>query len=95
METGRDDAAGGGGTGQATVYRYDPATGAGAVLTDSGEVLPFGPEALRHSGLRHLRPGQRLTLTRSGDGGVRGLRLGTIGDLTTGRDRPVTGGDGF
>jgi cold shock CspA family protein len=47
---------------QATVYRYDPDSGAGSVLTDDGVVIPFGPEALRLSGLRHLRPGQRLSV---------------------------------
>ncbi|MBT0769766.1 hypothetical protein KIH74_12590 [Kineosporia sp. J2-2] len=63
---------------QATVYRYDPGTGSGSVLTDSGDVLPFTARALEHSGLRHLRPGQRLTATREGDEIV-ALALGTIG----------------
>ncbi|GAB3253390.1 hypothetical protein [Kineosporia babensis] len=63
---------------QATVYRYDAETGSGSVLTDSGEVLPFGTGALEHSGLRHLRPGQRLSAERQGDEIVR-LTLGTIG----------------
>lgn len=63
---------------QATVYRFDPETGSGSVLTDSGDVLPFAAEALRHSGLRHLRPGQRLTAVRKGDQIV-ALTLGTIG----------------
>ncbi len=63
---------------QATVYRFDAGTGAGAVLTDSGDVLPFTAAALEHSGLRHVRPGQRLTAERRGDEIVR-LTLGTIG----------------
>jgi len=64
---------------QATVYRYDPLSGAGAVLTDQGVVLPFEVEALRLSGLRHLRPGQRLTVEQAETGEITGLTLGTIG----------------
>lgn len=64
---------------QATVYRYDPESGAGSVLTDEGVVLPFEVEALRLSGLRHLRPGQRLTVERAETGQITALNLGTIG----------------
>jgi len=64
---------------QATVYRYDPETGAGSVVTDDGVVLPFDVEALRLSGLRHLRPGQRLTVERVDTGPITGLTLGSIG----------------
>ena len=64
---------------QATVYHYDPDTASGAVLTDQGVVLPFDFEAVRLSGLRHLRPGQRLTVQLSADGSVTQLTLGTIG----------------
>ena len=60
------------------MYRFDAETGSGSVLTDSGEVLPFAAAALEHSGLRHLRPGQRLTAERRGEEIVR-LSLGTIG----------------
>jgi 2-phospho-L-lactate guanylyltransferase len=62
---------------QATVYRYDPETGAGSVLNDSGEVIPFEVEALLGSGLRHVRPGQRLTVTQEGDR-ITALTLGSI-----------------
>lgn len=62
---------------QATVYRYDPETGSGAVVTDAGAVLPFTRAALEHSGLRHLRPGQRLAV-ECRDQQVIGLSLGTI-----------------
>jgi 2-phospho-L-lactate guanylyltransferase len=71
---------------QATVYRYDPDSGSGAVVTDDGVVLPFDLDALRLSGLRHLRPGQRLTVERAEDGGISQLTLGTIGRSL--RDRP-------
>jgi cold shock CspA family protein len=64
---------------QATVYRYDPDSGRGSVLTDEGAVLPFEAEALRCSGLRHLRPGQRLTVELAATGRVASLTLGTIG----------------
>ena len=64
---------------QATVYRFDPESAAGSVLTDEGVVLPFDVTALRRSGLRHLRPGQRLTVEQSPEGTVTALTLGTIG----------------
>jgi cold shock CspA family protein len=53
---------------QATVYRFDPETGSGSVVTDAGLVMPFDAEAFATSGLRLLRPGQRLgiTVTRAG-----------------------------
>jgi cold shock CspA family protein len=83
---------------QATVYRFDPNTGSGAVLTDDGNVLAFDVAALRFSGLRHLRPGQRLTveLADPPDTGsspetparIAQLTLGTIGGaLRAQRDR--------
>lgn len=62
---------------QATVYRYDPETGAGSVLTDGGEVLPFEVDAMVESGLRHVRPGQRLTVVRDDDR-ITALYLGSI-----------------
>jgi cold shock CspA family protein len=67
---------------QATVHRFDPATGAGTVLTDDGIVLPFAPEAFAASRLRHLRTGQRLTIEVAGEGPdavVVALSLGTVG----------------
>jgi 2-phospho-L-lactate guanylyltransferase len=64
---------------QATVYRYDPDSGSGSVVTDEGAVLPFEVAALRLSGLRHLRPGQRLTVQKADDGTITALTLGTIG----------------
>jgi cold shock CspA family protein len=75
---------------QATVYRYYPESGSGSVLTDEGLVLPFEVAALRLSGLRHLRPGQRLTVELAPEGTadpsdengsrrITGLTLGTIG----------------
>ncbi len=63
---------------QATVFRYDPETLTGAVITDQGRVLPFDEPALLASGLRHLRPGQRLTAELDDEGRVSALHLGSI-----------------
>lgn len=64
---------------QATVSRYDPATGAGTCVLDDGTELDLASGALSGSGLRHLRPGQRVTVTASvGEDGERyvdGVRI--------------------
>jgi 2-phospho-L-lactate guanylyltransferase len=52
---------------QATVSSYDGATRAGAVLLDDGVELPFAADALVGSGLRLLRPGQRVRISTSGE----------------------------
>lgn len=46
---------------QTTVLTFDPATRSGTVVTDDGIELDLAPDALAGSGLRHLRPGQRVT----------------------------------
>ncbi|GAB2695580.1 2-phospho-L-lactate guanylyltransferase [Thalassiella azotivora] len=46
---------------QTTVLGFDPETGTGTVVTDDGVELELAPGALEGSGLRHLRPGQRVT----------------------------------
>lgn len=56
---------------QATVSRYDDVTRGGTVLLDDGVELPFGGEALRDTGLRLLRPGQRVRISTTGDGADR------------------------
>ena len=53
---------------QATVRRFDPETRAGSVLLDDGLELPFDADAFDASGLRLLRPGQRVTVRDSGRG---------------------------
>jgi 2-phospho-L-lactate guanylyltransferase len=53
---------------QATVSAFDPTTWSGRVLLDDGVELPFGAEALEGTGLRLLRPGQRVRLTTRGQG---------------------------
>ena len=64
------------------MHRFDPATGAGSVITDAGLVLPFDARAFSASRLRHVRTGQRLTVEVNGDGPdavVVALALGTVG----------------
>jgi 2-phospho-L-lactate guanylyltransferase len=52
---------------QASVHRFDPETGAGAMLLDDGTELPFDREAFERSGLRLVRVGQRLTVDADAD----------------------------
>ena len=47
---------------QATVLSFDPTTHAGEVVLDDGAALPMDATALVGSGLRLLRPGQRVTI---------------------------------
>jgi cold shock CspA family protein len=52
---------------QATVRSYDGSTRSGSVFTDDGTVLAFSADALAASGLRLLRPGQRIQFRTDGD----------------------------
>jgi 2-phospho-L-lactate guanylyltransferase len=66
---------------QATVSSFDLSTGSGAVLLDDGVELPFGATAFTGSGLRLLRPGQRVRIETSGAGAdleVRNLQILTL-----------------
>jgi 2-phospho-L-lactate guanylyltransferase len=63
---------------QGTVSEFDPATGAGAVLLDTGARVPFPAGAFAASGLRLLRVGQRVRLEAGPDGAVRRLSLVTM-----------------
>lgn len=47
---------------QASVHTFDPGTGSGSVLLDTGRLLPFAGEVFGTSGLRHLRVGQRVSV---------------------------------
>jgi hypothetical protein len=76
---------------QATVHRFDPGTSSGAVVTDDGVVVPFAADAFGTSGLRHVRVGQRLTVTLTGDGpgrSVTTMSLGTVGFAPGPASRP-------
>jgi 2-phospho-L-lactate guanylyltransferase len=52
---------------QASVHRFDPEAGTGAMLLDDGTELPFDREAFERSGLRLVRVGQRLTIETDDD----------------------------
>jgi 2-phospho-L-lactate guanylyltransferase len=56
---------------QATVSRYDETSHDGDVLLDDGIELPFSAQALQGTGLRLLRPGQRVRVTVAGEGAER------------------------
>lgn len=60
---------------QATVRSFDPATRSGTVFLDDGTVLAFGAAAFAASGLRLLRPGQRVTIGRAAGGTIARLTL--------------------
>lgn len=53
---------------QATVSSFDPATGSGSVLLDDGVELSFPGSAVAGTGLRLLRPGQRVRIRTHRDG---------------------------
>jgi hypothetical protein len=63
---------------QATVRGYDEVNRSGSVFLDDGAVLEFGPRALRRSGLRLLRPGQRVRIARDADGAISAVTLATF-----------------
>ena len=65
---------------QGSVHTFDPSTGAGSVLLDSGEELAFSADAFAVSGLRLLRSGQRVSLDRDADGDVTRVYIRGIGD---------------
>ena len=63
---------------QAPVRSFDPASGSGSVFLDDGTVVAFGPAALADSGLRLLRPGQRVAIRCDPSGAITGLTLATF-----------------
>jgi hypothetical protein len=63
---------------QATVRGFDAATRSGSVFLDDGTVLAFGADAFATSGLRLLRPGQRVAIDRAADGTIAHLTLATF-----------------
>lgn len=63
---------------QATVHTFDGDTRSGSVLRDDGAEVTFDAAAFDASGLRLLRPGQRLTVEVD-DGAVTSLRIVGIG----------------
>lgn len=64
-------------TRQATVSHFDDATRVGAVVYDDGEIAAFDAQAFARSGLRMLRPGQRVRVELS-DGDIVGVTIVTL-----------------
>jgi hypothetical protein len=63
---------------QATVFDFDPDDLGGVVVLDDGERLAFGPAAFAASGLRLLRPGQRVRLEMTSDQVIESLTIATL-----------------
>jgi cold shock CspA family protein len=80
---------------QATVRSFDPAAGSGSLFLDDGTVVAFGPAAFAGSGLRLLRPGQRVAIQCDPGGAITGLTLATFPlDGAAGQDsRPGAAAD--
>ena len=65
---------------QASVHTVSD-EGSGTALLDDGRVLTYSAEVLRRSGLRHLRPGQRVSIVLGGEpGAISRLWIVGIGD---------------
>ena len=62
---------------QGTIATFDPDSRSGTLLLDDGIELTFDAEAFDRSGLRQLRPGQRVTIQSEPTGAVR--RVGIPG----------------
>ena len=67
---------------QASVHRFDPESGSGSVLRDDGLEVPFTGAVFDASGLRQVRPGQRVSIEAKG-GAV--TRLWIVGITTDNR----------
>ncbi|MEO8518291.1 MAG: hypothetical protein ABI438_03860 [Dermatophilaceae bacterium] len=64
---------------QASVHKYDDKSGSGSVLLDDGLEVPFDGTVLDASGLRLVRPGQRVSIEMTGSAVTR-LWIVGIGD---------------
>ena len=64
---------------QASVHKYDDESGSGSVLLDDGREVPFDGIAFDASGLRLVRPGQRVSIEMSASAVTR-LWIVGIGD---------------
>ena len=70
---------------QGVVKSYDPASGDGIVVADTGNLPEFdlAADALAGSLFRMLRQGQRVIFELDGDGRATRLRLGSERDMET------------
>ena len=80
---------------QGVVKSYDPLTGDGIVVSDSGggEEFDFAPGALDGSIFRMLRQGQRIIFDVATDGTATEIRLGSELDMGTPGFVPSVGAD--
>lgn len=53
---------------QASIHTFERETRSGSALLDDGRVVTFGGEVFDASGLRHVRPGQRVSVQLADDG---------------------------
>jgi cold shock CspA family protein len=60
---------------QGTVGTFDAASGSGTLLLDDGSEVAIPAAAFAASGLRLLRPGQRLTVEADDEGRVTRVHL--------------------
>ena len=67
---------------QASVHKYDDSSGSGSVLLDDGLEVPFDGIVMDASGLRLVRPGQRVSIEMTGSAVTR-LWIVGIGDGET------------
>ena len=67
---------------QASVHKYDDTSGSGSVLLDDGLEVPFDGIVMDASGLRLVRPGQRVSIEMTGSAVTR-LWIVGIGDGET------------
>ena len=65
---------------QASVHTFDETSGAGSVLLDDGREVGFDADVFAVSALRHVRPGQRLSIDIGEGGRVSKLWIVGIGD---------------
>jgi 2-phospho-L-lactate/phosphoenolpyruvate guanylyltransferase len=69
---------------QASVHTFDEDSGAGSVLLDDGREVRFSGEVFAASALRHVRPGQRLSIEVAAEGDdISRLWLVGVGDDQT------------
>ena len=80
---------------QATVRSFDAVAGSGSVFLDDGTVAGFGSAAFAGSGLRLLRPGQRVAIRCDPGGAITGLTLATfpLADPAGHKSRPGAAAD--
>ncbi|MFN0029800.1 MAG: DUF2283 domain-containing protein [Acidimicrobiales bacterium] len=69
---------------QGVIKSYDPGTGTGSLLRDTDLAeIELGPNPLKGSILRMVRPGQRVVFDLDKDGRAVSLRLGSEVDMGT------------